>query len=291
MSKDGQAAILYLCATPIGNLEDITFRALRILKEADLIAAEDTRHTQKLLNHFNIHTPLTSYHEHNKREKGPQLLEQLQAGKTIALVSDAGMPGVSDPGADMVALCIEAGINVVPVPGPSAVLSALVIAGLPTERFAFYGFLSRENQPRERLLSEIRRQTTTLIFYESPLRVIKTLRLLQEALGNRKAAVARELTKRFEEVVRGTLAELIEYFLNHEPRGEVTLVIAGATEEEIDRERKAALPEPIVHVRQMLAQGENKKAAIKQVAALHNIPKRDVYQMVLDSEQSVENDD
>jgi 16S rRNA (cytidine1402-2'-O)-methyltransferase len=272
---------LYLCATPIGNLEDITLRALRILKEVDLIAAEDTRHTQKLLNHFAIETQLTSYFEHNKREKGPQLVEYLRAGKNIALVSDAGTPGISDPGADLVILCVNAGINVVAIPGPSAVLSALVISGLPTDKFIFYGFLAKDNRKRERILSEARSQTATLIFYESPHRLQKTLHILLDVLGDRQAVAVRELTKRFEEIVRGTLVSLIDHFTEHAPRGEFTLVVAGISEIELEIERQELLPDPRDHVMLLVAQGEAKKQAIKQVAVLHNIPKREVYQLML----------
>lgn len=283
MSKEA-AGILYLCATPIGNLEDITLRALRILKEVDLIAAEDTRHTQKLLNHFSIETPVTSYFEHNKTEKGPQLVEQLQAGKNIALVSDAGTPGISDPGTDLVALCISTGVNVVIIPGPSAVIGALVVSGLTTDKFIFYGFLPKDNRKREQMIKEIRQQTATLMFYEAPHRLLKTLRILQDALGNRQAAAARELTKRYEETVRGTLDSLIEHFTAHTPRGEFTLVVAGASDEMLEMERQEMLPDPLEHVRQLIAQGVDKKQAIKQVAVMHNIPKREVYQLVLTDE-------
>jgi 16S rRNA (cytidine1402-2'-O)-methyltransferase len=284
MENGVKTGTLYLCATPIGNLEDITMRVLRIMREVDLIAAEDTRHTQKLLNHFEIHTPTTSYFEHNKREKGLQLVEQMLQGKNIALVSDAGMPGVSDPGEDLVKLCISAQVPIVPVPGPSAVLSALVISGMATDRFIFYGFIPRENKLRDHFLTEMKRQTATIICYESPHRIVKTLQLLQSNLGNRAAAAARELTKRFEEVVRGTLADLVEHFTKHQPRGEFTIVISGATAEEIDGIFKEQFPDPVTHVLQLVAKGTNKKDAIKQVALLQDMPKREVYQMVLAAE-------
>lgn len=284
MEKEDLKGTLYLCATPIGNLEDITLRALRILKEADLIAAEDTRHTQKLLNHFGITKPLTSYFEHNKREKGPYLINALLSGKQVALVSDAGTPGISDPGADLVKLCIEAGVQVVAVPGPSAMLSALVIAGLPTEKFVFYGFWPREKRKQQALLKDLRRQRATLIFYEAPHRILKTLHMLLEILGDREAAAARELTKRYEEVVRGRLSELIKHFTETAPRGEFTLVVAGAAEEEQQMEELAGLPDPLAHIQQLIMDGLTKKEAIKAVAAAHNMPKREVYQMVLAAE-------
>jgi len=287
MSEEVVKGSLYLCATPIGNLEDITLRALRILKEVDLIAAEDTRHTQKLLNHFAIETQLTSYFEHNKREKGPQLVESLRMGKNIALVSDAGTPGISDPGADLVMLCINADINVVAIPGPSAGISALVIAGLPTDKFIFYGFLSKDNRKRERILTEARNQTATLLFYESPHRLQKTLHILQTTLGDRKAVAVRELTKRFEEVVRGTLASLIDHFTKHAPRGEFTLVVAGISEMELEIERQELLPDPREHILLLVSQGATKKQAIKQVAVLHNMPKREVYQLMLLAEEEI----
>lgn len=288
MNKEGIKGSLYLCATPIGNLEDITFRALRVLKEVDLIAAEDTRHTQKLLNYFGIEKPLTSYFEHNKREKGPYLVNMLLEGKQIALVSDAGTPGISDPGTDLVRLCIDAGVNVVALPGPSAMISALIIAGLATDHFAFYGFLPRDNRERDRLLADVRRQRTTLILYEGPHRLLKTLRVLLDTLGDRQAAAARELTKRYEEVVRGNLSELITHFTQQAPRGEFTLVIAGATDAEIEKEDRAILPDPVAHVKQLVGEGVAKKEAIKKVAIAHNISKRDVYQMVLDADEEGE---
>lgn len=288
MSEKPVKGNLYLCATPIGNLEDITLRALRILKEVDLIAAEDTRHTQKLLNHFSIETPLTSYFEHNKLEKGPHLVEYLTSGKNIALVSDAGTPGISDPGADLVTLCIDADINIVAVPGASAALNALVISGLPTEKFIFYGFLAKDNRKRDHMLAEARTQTATLVFYESPHRLQKTLHILHRLLGDRKAAAVRELTKKFEETVRGTLASLIEHFNTKAPRGEFTLVIAGISEAALEMERQEVLPTPEEHVGLLVAQGVDKKQAIKQVAAIHKMPKREVYQLMLLNDEGAE---
>mgnify|MGYP000862951383 CR=1 FL=1 len=281
MAKAEGKGSLYLCATPIGNLEDITLRALRILKEVDLIAAEDTRHTQKLLNHFEIAKPLTSYFEHNKREKGPLLINMLLEGQDIALVTDAGTPGVSDPGADLVRLCIDADVSVVAIPGPSAMLSALVVAGLPTNKFSFYGFWPREKSGRDPFWTEVRKQRSTLIFYEAPHRLLKTLQAMVTVLGDRQAAAARELTKRYEEVVRGKLSDLLTHFTEQAPRGEFTLVIDGAAEEEIQKEDRAELPDPQDHVKQLMAEGVSKKEAIKKVAVIHNIPKREVYQRTL----------
>lgn len=281
MDKEDAKGCLYLCATPIGNLEDITLRALRVLKEVDLIAAEDTRHTQKLLNHFEIAKPLTSYFEHNKWEKGPQLVNMLLAGKNIALVTDAGTPGVSDPGSDLVRLCIEAELKVVSIPGPSAMLSALVISGLPTNHFSFYGFWPREKGGRDPYWVEVRKQRATLIFYEAPHRLLKTLKSMLTVMGDRQAAAARELTKRYEEVVRGRLSDLLAHFTAQAPRGEFTLVIGGASEEDIQKEDRAALPDPREHVIQLMAEGVAKKEAIKKVALAHNLPKRDIYQITL----------
>lgn len=281
MAKTEGKGRLYLCATPIGNLEDITLRALRILKEVDLIAAEDTRHTQKLLNHFEIAKPLTSYFEHNKREKGPLLINMLLEGKDIALVTDAGTPGVSDPGADLVRLCIDADVQVVPIPGPSAMLGALVVSGLPTNHFSFYGFWPREKGSRDHFWTDVRKQRSTLIFYEAPHRLLKTLQSMLTVLGNRQAAAARELTKRYEEVVRGKLSDLLAHFVEQAPRGEFTLVIGGAAEEDIQKEDRAELPDPQEHVKQLIVEGVSKKEAIKRVAVIHNIPKREVYQRTL----------
>ena len=281
MVKTEGKGCLYLCATPIGNLEDITLRALRILKEVDLIAAEDTRHTQKLLNHFEIAKPLTSYFEHNKREKGPLLINMLLEGKDIALVTDAGTPGVSDPGADLVRLCIDADVQVVPIPGPSAMLGALVVSGLPTNHFSFYGFWPREKGSRDHFWTDVRKQRSTLIFYEAPHRLLKTLQSMLTVLGNRQAAAARELTKRYEEVVRGKLSDLLAHFMEQAPRGEFTLVISGAAEEDIQKEDRAELPDLQEHVKQLIVEGVSKKEAIKRVAVIHNIPKREVYQRTL----------
>jgi len=219
--------ILYLVATPIGNLEDITARALRILREADLIAAEDTRRTRQLLNYYQIEQKLISYHRHNQKEKGPLLIECLKAGKKIALVSDAGTPGISDPGAELVRSAVEAGIEVAAVPGPSAIIAAITVSGLDTRRFVFEGFLPRRSSERRKRAELLAGEERTVVIFEAPHRLLETLRLLAEVWGPRQAAVAREITKCFEEVVRGTLPELAEHFQAHPPRGEFTLVVAG----------------------------------------------------------------
>lgn len=269
---------LYLCATPIGNLEDITHRALRILRECDLIAAEDTRHTRKLLTHFDIHTPLTSYHAHNQTAKGPQLVKKLLQGQTIAVVSDAGMPGISDPGADLVQRALKDDIEVVPLPGASAGIAALVVSGLPTDRFVFEGFLPRNKKGRRRRLEKITPETRTLLFYEGPHRLLATLTDMHNILGNRQIAAARELTKKHEQIVRGRLAQLITYFQATPPRGEFTLVVAGS--DETAPQTQWDNLSIIDHVNELVATGVDQREAIKQVAKLRAIPKREVYNTV-----------
>ncbi|MBQ6712382.1 MAG: 16S rRNA (cytidine(1402)-2'-O)-methyltransferase [Selenomonadales bacterium] len=272
---------LYLCATPIGNLEDMTFRAVRILKEVDVVAAEDTRHTRKLLTHFDIHTPLVSYHEHNKLGRGPELIERLLAGEDIACVSDAGMPGISDPGSHLAMLAIEAGITVTPVPGANAGLSALIASGLDTTEFHFIGFLSKQKKNRLETLARIKPIQGTLIFYESPHRLKDTLGELLTALGNRNIAAARELTKKFEEFRRGTIEELIAYYKEEAPRGEFTLIVDGASEEEaqiVEETINMTVEQELI---MLMENGTEKKEAIRQVAKRRNMPKRDVYQIAL----------
>ena len=272
---------LYLCATPIGNLEDMTFRAVRILKEVDVVAAEDTRHTRKLLTHFDIHTPLVSYHEHNKLGRGPELIERLLAGENIACVSDAGMPGISDPGSHLAMLAIEAGITVTPIPGANAGLSALIASGLDTTEFHFIGFLSKQKKNRLETLARIKPIQGTLIFYESPHRLKDTLGELLSALGNRNIVAARELTKKFEEFRRGTIEELIAYYQEEAPRGEFTLIVDGRGEEET-RGAEETIDMTVEEELVMLIQnGTEKKEAIRQVAKRRNMPKRDVYQIAL----------
>lgn len=282
-----QKGTLYLCATPIGNLEDITLRAMRILREVDLIAAEDTRHTRKLLSHFQIHTPLTSYHRHNYKTKGEYLLSLVSSGKNIALVSDAGMPGVSDPGTKLVAAAVEKGCGVVPVPGPSAALTALVASGLPTDAFVFAGFLPVSKKARAEKLKELSLLRWTMVFYEAPHRLKETLSVLAKTLGNRQAAAARELTKLHEEVIRSSLEELADHFNLVEPRGEFTLVVAGAPEEQVrPREPSWSHIGAAAHVFLLEAEGMERKKAIHEVARLRGLSKKDVYRSVVDNKKS-----
>lgn len=273
---------LYLCATPIGNLEDITLRALRVLREVDLIAAEDTRRTRKLLSHYDIHTPLTSYHGHNCKKKGEYLLKLLAAGKQIALVSDAGMPGVSDPGSELVLPALEKDFEVIPIPGPSAAITALVVSGLPTESFVFEGFLPSAQKARRDKLAGLRNERRTLVFYEAPHRLKVTLADIRQVTGNRRLAVARELTKRYEEVVRGTVDEVLAYFREKEPRGEFCLVLDGNKGEANSLvETSGPTLEPVAQVAKFEAEGVSKKEAIRQVARLHGLPRREVYRAVV----------
>lgn len=273
---------LYLCATPIGNLEDITYRVVRILKEVDLIAAEDTRHTKKLLNHLEINTPLTSYHEHNKATKGPILIEKLKEGLNIALVSDAGTPGISDPGEDLVRLAHENNILVTPVPGASAVISGLIISGLSTRRFAFEGFLPADNKERKERLKKLSKEDRTIVLYEAPHRLSKTLEALYEALGNRKISIIRELTKQYEEVKQCTLEESIIYYQEVSPKGEFVLVIEGLSDEEM-KEIEIKKWETISideHFKLYIDEGKDQKEAMKLVAKDRGISKREVYQII-----------
>ncbi len=281
------AGILYLCATPIGNLEDITLRALRILKEADVIAAEDTRQTIKLLNHYGIRTPLTSYHEHNKYAKTPVLVERMLAGGTVALVTDAGTPAISDPGEDLVRACYEAGIPVTSLPGASAVITALTLSGLAARRFAFEGFLPTEKKERDPVLARLSSATCTTVFYEAPHRLEKTLRLFLEAAGgDRKITVCKELTKKHESVMSFTLQEAVDYFAENEARGEFVLVLDGADADALLREEQEKWRElPLTeHMERYLSQGMTKKEAMKQVARDRGVAKRDVYQALLEWE-------
>jgi len=281
---------LYLCATPIGNLEDITLRVLRILREVDLIAAEDTRHTRKLLSHFQIHTPLTSYHQHNCKKKAEHLLSLLSAGRNIALVSDAGMPGVSDPGVELVAEAVKNGCAVIAAPGPSAAVTALVVSGLPAGTYVFAGFLPAAKKARTEKLKELSRQQWTMIFYEAPHRMKETLAILLKAFGNRRAAAARELTKLHEEVIRGSLEELVDHFNTVEPRGEFTLVVAGASPEGTLPEQEIAWRHigAAVHVSMLEAEGMERKKAVQEVARQRGLPKRDVYRLVVEDKKSKE---
>ncbi|MGB5961882.1 MAG: 16S rRNA (cytidine(1402)-2'-O)-methyltransferase [Coleofasciculaceae cyanobacterium] len=268
---------LYIVGTPIGNLEDMTFRAVKILQSVDAIAAEDTRHTGKLLQHFQIKTPQISYHEHNRSQRLPELLEQLSEG-TIALVTDAGIPGISDPGYELVKACIDAGIKVIPIPGASASLTALSAAGLPTDRFVFEGFLPASGKERQQRLESLPSEARTLIFYESPHRLRVSLRDLATFLGNdRQIVVARELTKLYEEFWRGTIEQAIAHYTQTEPRGEFTLVVAGA-QLEMPTLSEEALK---VELQQIMAQGVSRSQASRQLAQLTKVSRRQLYQLAL----------
>lgn len=273
------AGTLYLCATPIGNLEDMTFRAVRVLREADIIAAEDTRNSVKLLNHFDIHTPMTSYHEYNKYDKGKKLTEQLLAGKNIALITDAGTPGISDPGEELVRMCRDAGIPVTAVPGAAACVTALTISGLPTRRFAFEAFLPTDKKEREAVLQALEKEQRTIVLYEAPHRLVKTLKLLAERLGDRRVSVCRELTKRHETVYESTLAKAAEYYEENVPKGECVLVIEGVSREMLEKEERERWEEMTVeeHMDYYLGQGLDKKEAMKQTARDRGLPKREIY--------------
>ncbi|MDD6183750.1 MAG: 16S rRNA (cytidine(1402)-2'-O)-methyltransferase [Lachnospiraceae bacterium] len=277
------AGKLYLCATPIGNLEDITLRVLRVLEEVDLIAAEDTRNSIKLLNHYEIKTPMTSYHEFNKIEKAYQLVEKLQEGMNIALITDAGTPGISDPGEELVKIAYEAGIEVTSLPGPAACITALTLSGLSTRRFAFEAFLPKDKKERKRILEELQKETRTIILYEAPHHLIKTLEELREALGNRRITLCRELTKKYEEGQRTTIDKVLEYYKDKEPRGEYVLVLEGKTKEEVEEERKKEW-EPLSleeHMQLYEQKGISHKEAMKLVAKDRGVSKRDIYQALL----------
>lgn len=277
------AGKLYLCATPIGNLEDITYRVLRTLKEVDLIAAEDTRNSIKLLNHFAIKTPMTSYHEYNKIEKAYQLADKLREGMNIALITDAGTPGISDPGEDLVRICYEAGIEVTSLPGPAACITALTMSGLPTRRFAFEAFLPREKKERAAILEQLKNETRTIILYEAPHHLKKTLEELYVNLGNRKLTICRELTKRYEEKTVTTLSESLNYYKDNEPRGEYVLVIEGRTFAELREAERASWEHLCIeeHMAVYESKGIARKEAMKLVAKDRGISKREVYQALL----------
>lgn len=276
---------LYLCATPIGNLEDITLRVLRILKEVDVIAAEDTRNSIKLLNHFEIHTPMTSYHEYNKFDKGRELVEQLRAGKNIALITDAGMPGISDPGEELVKMCAEAGIAVTVLPGACACVTALTLSGLGTRRFAFEAFLPSDKKERQSVLEELKNETRTMILYEAPHRLLKTLGELKDILGNRRISVCRELTKKHETIFRTDLEAAIRHYETEAPRGECVLVIEGRSREEMKKEKQAAWDEMTIaeHVALYEQQGVPHKEAMRLAAKDRGVSKRDIYQALLEA--------
>ena len=275
---------LYLCATPIGNLEDITYRVLRTLKEVDLIAAEDTRNSIRLLNHFEIKTPMTSYHEYNKIEKAYQLVAKMREGKNIALITDAGTPGISDPGEDIVRICYEEGIPVTSLPGAAACITALTMSGLPTRRFAFEAFLPKDKKEHQAVLEELKTETRTIIIYEAPHHLVRTLQELHDTLGgDRRRTICRELTKRHEEKLQMTLADSLSYYEVNEPRGEYVLIIAGRSREEMKKEEQAgwealSLEEHMAHYE---AQGIDRREAMKRVAKDRGVSKRDIYQALL----------
>lgn len=275
------AGKLYLCATPIGNLEDITYRVLRILQEVDLIAAEDTRHSIKLLNHFNIKTPMTSYHEFNKIEKAKYLVQLLKEGKNIALVTDAGTPGISDPGEELVKIAYEeGGIEVTSLPGPVACVTALTISGLSTRRFCFEAFLPTDKKERKAVLEELKTETRTTIIYEAPHRLLKTLKELYNELGERKATICRELTKKHETVFLTSLSEAVEYYSEQDPKGECVILLEGICREVLEEEKQSSWLEMSMddHLMLYMKQGSSKKEAMKLVATDRGITKRDVYQ-------------
>jgi len=276
------AGKLYLCATPIGNLEDITYRVLKTLKEVDLIGAEDTRHSIHLMNHFEIKTPMTSYHEYNKVEKAKILVEQMKEGKNIAIITDAGTPGISDPGEEIVRQCYEAGIEVTSIPGPAACITALTMSGLNTRRFAFEAFLPAEKKERQRILQELKNETRTIVLYEAPHHLVRTLKELQKVLGDREITLCKELTKIYEKAEKSTIEKLIEKYEDAEIKGEYVLVIQGRSFEEIQKEEQEIYLKITVeeHMQKYLLQGMDKKEAMKQVAKDRGISKREVYAQV-----------
>jgi 16S rRNA (cytidine1402-2'-O)-methyltransferase len=278
--QESSEGSLYLVPTPIGNLEDMTFRAIRIMKEADIIAAEDTRNTKKLSNYFEIDTPIISYHEHNKDTSGPKFIERMVQGETIALVSDAGMPSISDPGYELVKAAIEKGLSVIPLPGANAALTALIASGLAPQPFYFYGFLHRGKKEKRAELERLRSLTDTFILYESPHRLKETLKELHQALGNRKIVICRELTKKFEEFIRGSLEEVILWAENGEVRGEFCLLIEGNQHPAEDKHEEWWQDYSLQdHVQYYIEEKEmTSKLAIKEVAKERSLPKRDVYQ-------------
>ena len=280
---------LYLCATPIGNLEDITFRVVRILKEADLIAAEDTRNSLRLLNHFEIKTPMTSYHEYNKIEKGHQLVEKMLGGLTVALITDAGTPGISDPGEELVKMCLEAGIPVSSVPGPAACITALTMSGLSTRRFAFEAFLPSDKKEKQAVLEGLKTETRTIVLYEAPHRLLRTLQELYDTLGERRITVCRELTKKHETAFQTTLNGAIDWYSANEPRGECVLVLEGKSRESIEKEKQESWREISIeeHMESYENQGISRKEAMKLVAADRGTTKREIYQYLLEHKEKL----
>lgn len=285
------AGTLFLCATPIGNLKDMTERVLDTLCEVDMIAAEDTRNSIKLLNHFQIKTPMTSYHEYNKVEKAEQIVKWLQSGKNIALITDAGTPAISDPGEVLVAKCLEAGIHVTSLPGCCALITALTLSGLPTRRFCFEGFLPADKKEKKFILEELKGETRTIILYEAPHHLVKTLEELKEALGNRRITLCRELTKKFETVFPTTLEGALAYYSENEPKGEYVLVLEGISRQQQlhDKQEEWERLTMQEHMKIYTEQGLNRKEAMKKVAVDRGIGKRDVYQSLLEDEDQLRN--
>lgn len=281
------AGQLYLCATPIGNLEDITFRVLRILKEADVIAAEDTRNSIKLLNHFEISTPMTSYHEYNKYDKAKTLVEKMLKGETVAVITDAGTPGISDPGEELVRQALEAGIKVSSVPGAAACITALTMSGQATRRFAFEAFLPADKKQRAQILEELQDETRTIILYEAPHHLVKTLEELFKTLGSRKVRICRELTKKHETVYADTLDGALAHYRDiEEPRGECVIIIEGADREDLNKQKQQSWEEMTIEEHMALYEDMNRKDAMKQVAKDRGVSKRDIYQALLKSESN-----
>lgn len=274
---------LYLCATPIGNLEDITLRVLRTLKEVDLIAAEDTRNSIKLLNHFDIKTPMTSYHEYNKIDKAYVLINKMREGQNIALITDAGTPGISDPGEELAAMCCEAGIEVTSLPGPAACITALTLSGLSTRRFAFEAFLPADKKERKIILEELKNETRTIIIYEAPHRLVRTLEELREALGNRRMTLCRELTKKHETAFHTTIENLITFYTTEKPLGECVLVVEGKSHQEMKEEQQASWEKTTIedHMKIYEEKGYSRKEAMKLVANDRGVTKRDIYQYLI----------
>ncbi len=274
------AGTLYIVATPIGNLEDITLRALRMLREVDIIVAEDTRVTRKLLSHYDIHTPMISYHQHTSHERAEEIVDMIAQEKNVAMVSDAGTPGISDPGHELIALCIEQGIRVEAVPGPAAFVVALVVSGMPTAHFAFDGFPPRKDSERRAFFNSLKTDTRTICLYESPLRLMGTLKSMREVFGDRRIAVVREATKMFEEVFRGTVDEAIEHFSQSRVRGEIVIVVHGASPDEAET---AAAPEVSLEQRlvELMKSGMSERDAVRQCVAEYKLPRRQVYAVAL----------
>lgn len=281
--EQNKPGTLYLCATPIGNLEDITYRVVRTLGEVDLIAAEDTRNSIKLLNHFDIKTPMTSYHEYNKIEKAYQLVDKLREGKNIALITDAGTPGISDPGEDLVRICYEEGMPVTSLPGPAACITALTMSGQKTRRFAFEAFLPKDKKERAFVLERLKEETRTMIVYEAPHHLVATLKELRDAIGNRSITICRELTKRYEEKTLTTFDDALNFYKDNDPRGEYVLVIEGKSMQEIQEEQKRSWESMTIeeHMAVYEDQGIDHKEAMKLVAKDRGVSKRDIYQALL----------